>query len=114
MPFLDLIMGPDHVEDIALAVDRIRQTGESMVWSTWDERKNYSIPTLEAPPQSNPGASAFVNIIKGCDKFCSFCVVPFTRGREKSREAEEIYSEIRQLVDRGAKEIILLGQNVNA
>jgi tRNA-2-methylthio-N6-dimethylallyladenosine synthase len=114
MPFLDLIMGPDHVEDIALAVDRIRQTGESMVWSTWDERKNYSIPTLEAPPPGNPGASAFVNIIKGCDKFCSFCVVPFTRGREKSREAEEIYSEIRQLVDRGAKEIILLGQNVNA
>jgi len=114
MPFLDLIMGPDHVEDIAFAVDSIRQTGQPMVWNSWDLRKNYSIPALDAPLPRDPGPSAFVNIIKGCDKFCSFCVVPFTRGREKSREAGEIYGEIRQLLDRGAREIILLGQNVNA
>ncbi|UCD11417.1 MAG: tRNA (N6-isopentenyl adenosine(37)-C2)-methylthiotransferase MiaB [Nitrospinaceae bacterium] len=114
VPHLDLILGPDHVENIAHAVDCIRETGKPMVWNMWDERKNYSIPKLENSSLRHPGASAFVNIIKGCDKFCSFCVVPFTRGREKSREAEEIYNEIRQLVDQGAKEIILLGQNVNA
>ncbi len=114
MPHLDLIMGPDHVEDIVEAVDRIRETGRPMVWNRWDERKNYSIPDLEGPSPRAPGASAFVNIIKGCDKFCSFCVVPFTRGREKSREADEILHEAKSLVARGAKEIILLGQNVNA
>ena len=112
MPFLDLIMGPDQIEDIALAVDRVQTTRESLVWTQWDEQKNYSIPDLGGSYQKNP--SSFVNIIKGCDKFCSFCVVPFTRGREKSREAEEIYREISESVRRGAKEIVLLGQNVNA
>ncbi|MFQ5450924.1 MAG: tRNA (N6-isopentenyl adenosine(37)-C2)-methylthiotransferase MiaB [Nitrospinaceae bacterium] len=114
IPFLDFIMGPDHIEDLPLAVDRVRSTGEPLVWTDFDKAKHYSLPELGGPPLKDPGPSAFVNIIKGCDKFCSFCVVPFTRGREKSREAEEIYREIRQLVSRGAKEIILLGQNVNA
>jgi tRNA-2-methylthio-N6-dimethylallyladenosine synthase len=112
MPFLDFIIGPDSVEDIPLAVDRVRREGKPLVWTQFDREKLYSIPTVQ--PVKPPGPSAFVNIIKGCDKFCSFCVVPFTRGREKSREAVEIYGEVKQLVDLGAKEIILLGQNVNA
>lgn len=112
MPYLDFIIGPDAVEHILQVVGRVNQGEGPVLWTEFDSQKNYSIP--EQPLIKNPGPSAFVNIIKGCDKFCSFCVVPYTRGREKSREAEEIYAEIRQLVDRGAQEIILLGQNVNA
>ena len=114
IPFLDFIMGPDHVDSIPQAVEKVQSTGKPFVWNQFDDQKNYRIPELSGPTVKNPGASTFVNIIKGCDKFCSFCVVPFTRGREKSREAEEIYQEIRQLIGQGAKEIILLGQNVNA
>lgn len=114
IPFLDFILGPDHIEDIPRAVDRVLETQKPLIWNDFDEKKNYSIPQVLGQHQTNPNPSAFVNIIKGCDKFCSFCVVPFTRGREKSREAEEIYAEVRSLVNRGAKEIILLGQNVNA
>ena len=112
IPFLDFVMGPDAVEDIQQIVSRVNQGEGPVLWTEFDSQKNYSIP--EQTLVKDPGASAFVNIIKGCDKFCSFCVVPYTRGREKSREASEIYGEIRQLVDKGAKEIILLGQNVNA
>jgi tRNA-2-methylthio-N6-dimethylallyladenosine synthase len=114
MPFLDLILGPDGVENIVQAVDEVRNTNHPVVWTHFDSAKNYRIPELSNETPLHPGPSAFVNIIKGCDKFCTFCVVPFTRGREKSREAEEIEREVRLLVSRGAKEIILLGQNVNA
>ncbi len=112
IPYLDFVMGPDQIDDIAQAVDRVRDTGKSFVWTGFDREKSYTIPELPMPKA--PGPSTFVNIIKGCDKFCTFCVVPFTRGREKSREPEEIYREIRLLVEHGAKEIILLGQNVNS
>jgi tRNA-2-methylthio-N6-dimethylallyladenosine synthase len=112
IPFLDFIVGPDAVESIQQIVHRVELGEGPILWTEFDSQKNYSIP--EQPLIKEPSPSAFVNIIKGCDKFCSFCVVPFTRGREKSREAGEIYAEIRQLVDKGAKEIVLLGQNVNA
>ena len=112
IPFLDFIIGPDAVESIQHIVRRVNQGEGPVIWTEFDSEKKYSIP--EQPLIKNPGPSAYVNIIKGCDKFCSFCVVPYTRGREKSREAEEIYAEICQLVDKGAKEIVLLGQNVNA
>ncbi len=114
IPFLDFILGPDHVEDIPRAVDRFLETKKPLVWNDFDNKKNYSIPQVSDQRQTRSHPSAYVNIIKGCDKFCSFCVVPFTRGREKSREADEIYAEVRGLVQQGAKEIILLGQNVNA
>ena len=114
MPYLDFVMGPDQVEGIAQAVDRVRNTGKSFVWTGFDQEKVYSIPELSGDLPKAPGPSAFVNIIKGCDKFCTFCIVPFTRGREKSREPEELFKEIRHLVNHGAKEIILLGQNVNS
>ena len=112
VPFLDFIIGPDAIESIQHIIHRVNQGEGPVVWTEFDSQKNYSIPEQPLIKDSSP--SAFVNIIKGCDKFCSFCVVPYTRGREKSREAEEIYAEIRQLVDKGAKEIVLLGQNVNA
>lgn len=113
-PYLDFILGPDTVESIAQAIDQVKGQRRPLIWTEFDKEKKYSIPVLEDLPAIAPGPSAFVNIIKGCDKFCSFCIVPITRGREKSREADEIYQEVRQLVSQGAKEIILLGQNVNA
>ena len=114
MPFVDLVLGPDGVEHIVRMVDEVKEKKVPVVRTQFDVEENYSIPELSGETPLNPGPSAFVNIIKGCDKFCTFCVVPFTRGREKSREAEEIVQEVRLLVSRGAREIILLGQNVNA
>ena len=114
MPFVDLILGPDGIEHIVRVVDEIKLKNRPIVRTQFDAEENYSIPELSGETPLNPGPSAFINIIKGCDKFCTFCVVPFTRGREKSREANEIEQEVRLLVSRGAREIILLGQNVNA
>ncbi len=112
IPYLDFIIGPDHIEKIGQTVQHAAEKNEAVALAEFDRENSYSIPPVEGSRE--PGPSAFVNIIKGCDKFCSFCVVPFTRGREKSREADEILAEIRQLIDLGAREIILLGQNVNA
>ena len=114
MPFLDFVLGPDQVESIGKAVNFASATEKSFVWTGFDSEKKYSIPKISEDLPKNPGPSAFVNIIKGCDKFCTFCIVPFTRGREKSREPNELYQEIRHLIYHGAKEIILLGQNVNS
>lgn len=114
MPFLDFVLGPDQVEGIGRAVDLARESEKSFVWTGFDSEKKYSIPEIPGDLPKKPGPSAFVNIIKGCDKFCTFCIVPFTRGREKSREPDELYQEIRHLILHGAKEIILLGQNVNS
>lgn len=114
MPFLDFVLGPDQVEGIGKAVNRARESEKPFVWTGFDSEKIYSIPEISGDLPQKPGPSAFVNIIKGCDKFCTFCIVPFTRGREKSREPEELYQEIRHFIDHGAKEIILLGQNVNS
>ena len=77
----------------------------------------YSIPVSEVPPYQDiekHEMTRFVNIIKGCNNFCTFCVVPYTRGREKSRAKSEILDEIRALTQNGVKEIVLLGQNVNS
>ncbi|MDC0946763.1 tRNA (N6-isopentenyl adenosine(37)-C2)-methylthiotransferase MiaB [Nitrospinaceae bacterium] len=114
MPYLDFVLGPDQVEGIGKAVNRVHESEKPFVWTGFDSEKIYTIPEISGDLPQKTGASAFVNIIKGCDKFCTFCIVPFTRGREKSREPEELYQEIRHLIKQGAKEIILLGQNVNS
>ncbi|MFQ5483387.1 MAG: tRNA (N6-isopentenyl adenosine(37)-C2)-methylthiotransferase MiaB [Nitrospinaceae bacterium] len=112
MPFLDFILGPDAIESVPDLVAQVQARRQPLVRTRFDREKQYSIPPVATLKPAGP--SVFINIIKGCDKFCSFCVVPHTRGREKSREAEEIYREARSLVKRGAREIILLGQNVNS
>jgi len=114
IPYLDFVLGPDQVEGIGEAVDQVHESKKPFVWTGFDSEKIYTIPEISGDHPQKPGASAFVNIIKGCDKFCTFCIVPFTRGREKSREPEELYQEIRHLIKQGAREIILLGQNVNS
>tara|TARA_B100000686_G_C16769466_1_gene964087 strand:- start:1236 stop:2561 length:1326 start_codon:yes stop_codon:yes gene_type:complete len=110
-PGLDLVLGPDAIENVAQAIE-VAKTSKPLVWTEFDSAREYSIPNMQDNRYQGP--SAFVNIIKGCDKFCSFCIVPFTRGREKSRDADEIYREAAQKIANGAREIILLGQNVNS
>ncbi|MDH4467454.1 MAG: tRNA (N6-isopentenyl adenosine(37)-C2)-methylthiotransferase MiaB [Bacteriovoracaceae bacterium] len=110
-PQLDFAFGTDVIDNIGDMVYRTYAGDEKFSITTWDKTNDYSIETKIAPgtPQ------AFVNIIKGCDKFCSYCIVPFTRGREKSRRLQEVVNDVKKLVEySGIQEITLLGQNVNS
>jgi tRNA-2-methylthio-N6-dimethylallyladenosine synthase len=126
LPFLDLIFGPDHIDELPSLLSRamegkitaqtFRKPGP-LTETTFQTDQSYSIPIDLAEPwvdNERFEATKFVNIIKGCNNFCTYCVVPYTRGREKSRPVEEIENEIRFFVAKGVKEIVLLGQNVNS
>jgi tRNA-2-methylthio-N6-dimethylallyladenosine synthase len=108
---LDFAFGTDVIDNIGEMVYRAYAGERKFTVTAWDRSDNYSIETkiTQGTPQ------AFVNIIKGCDKFCSYCIVPFTRGREKSRRLEEVVTDIKRLVEySGIQEVTLLGQNVNS
>ncbi len=110
VPLLDFVFGPDNIDDLPGLVSDVYEKNQKLVRAKFEHGKPYQIQTLIR----NAGVSTFVNITKGCDNFCTFCVVPFTRGRERSRTMVEILEDIRNLVKRGAKEVTLLGQNVNS
>ncbi len=108
---LDFAFGTDVIDNIGEMVYRAYAGEKKFTVTAWDRSDNYSIETkiTQGTPQ------AFVNIIKGCDKFCSYCIVPFTRGREKSRRLAEVVTDIKRLVEySGIQEVMLLGQNVNS
>lgn len=108
---LDFAFGTDVIDNIGEMVYRAYAGEKKFTVTSWDRSDNYSIETkiTQGTPQ------AFVNIIKGCDKFCSYCIVPFTRGREKSRRLVEVVNDVRRLVEySGIQEVMLLGQNVNS
>ena len=108
---LDFAFGTDVIDNIGEMVYRAYAGERKFTVTSWDRSDNYSIETkiTQGTPQ------AFVNIIKGCDKFCSYCIVPFTRGREKSRRLEEVVTDVKRLVEySGIQEVTLLGQNVNS
>jgi tRNA-2-methylthio-N6-dimethylallyladenosine synthase len=108
---LDFAFGTDVIDNIGEMVYRAYAGEKKFTVTAWDRSDNYSIETklTQGTPQ------AFVNIIKGCDKFCSYCIVPFTRGREKSRRLDEVVTDVRRLVEySGIQEVTLLGQNVNS
>jgi tRNA-2-methylthio-N6-dimethylallyladenosine synthase len=108
---LDFAFGTDVIDNIGEMVYRAYSGERKFAVTSWDRSENYSIETKI----THGSPMAFVNIIKGCDKFCSYCIVPFTRGREKSRRLEEIVKDIRRLVEfSGVQEVMLLGQNVNS
>ncbi len=115
-PYIDLIFGPDQIEELPALLEKA-STSRSTTVQTGFNKEPYSIPVDVTPPwmdENKQTVSKFINIIKGCNNFCTFCVVPYTRGREKSRPSAEITAEAAFFVERGVKEIVLLGQNVNS
>lgn len=121
-PMIDFVFGTDAIDSLPeLLNDLYRKEQElleqkgkpsqgKIVKAQFAHREPYHVETLVR----NPGVSTFVNITKGCDNFCTFCVVPFTRGREKSRPLSHVLVDIKSLLKRGVKEVTLLGQNVNS
>jgi tRNA-2-methylthio-N6-dimethylallyladenosine synthase len=109
-PYVDIVFGPQTLHRLPEMYDSVIHSRKSLVDVSFPKAEKFSLlpKTLDIKP------SAFVSIMEGCSKFCSFCVVPYTRGLEISRDPEGILDEIKDLADRGTKEINLLGQNVNA
>ncbi|WP_028575677.1 tRNA (N6-isopentenyl adenosine(37)-C2)-methylthiotransferase MiaB [Desulfonatronovibrio hydrogenovorans] len=110
-PFVRLVFGTDGLAMVPAALQRLEKD-EHLKISLLDFQDLYPERTNHWPDKLGP--QAFVNIMQGCDNFCAYCIVPYTRGRQKSRSSAEILRECRELVDRGVKEITLLGQNVNS
>ncbi|HYN53865.1 MAG TPA: tRNA (N6-isopentenyl adenosine(37)-C2)-methylthiotransferase MiaB [Methylotenera sp.] len=109
-PYVDVVFGPQTLHRLPEMIKSSQVSGESQVDITFPEIEKFD----HLPPPRVEGASAFLSIMEGCSKYCSFCVVPYTRGEEVSRPFEAILTEAVQLAEQGVKEITLLGQNVNA
>ncbi len=109
-PFVDLVFGPQTIHRLPEMLAQVRRDGRRQVDVSFPEIEKFD--RLPAPRAT--GATAFVSIMEGCSKFCSYCVVPYTRGEEMSRPAAAVLEEVRQLASQGVGEITLLGQNVNA
>ncbi|HMB91439.1 MAG TPA: tRNA (N6-isopentenyl adenosine(37)-C2)-methylthiotransferase MiaB [Rhodothermales bacterium] len=109
---VDLVVGPDAYRDLPRLLGLNEETGQSAVNVQLSREETYA--DIAPVRYDTNGVSAFVSIMRGCDNMCAFCVVPFTRGRERSRPATSILAECAQLVDEGYKEVTVLGQNVNS
>ena len=109
-PYVDLVFGPQTLHRLPELIARRRASGEAQVDISFPEIEKFD----HLPPARVEGAAAFVSIMEGCSKYCSFCVVPYTRGEEFSRPLGDILDEIRHLAAHGVMEVTLLGQNVNA
>jgi len=109
---VDLVVGPDAYRDLPRLLDVAGETGQAAVNVQLSREETYA--DIAPVRYDTNGLSAFVSIMRGCDNMCSFCVVPFTRGRERSRPATSILAECAQLVEQGFKEVTVLGQNVNS
>ncbi len=109
-PFVDLVFGPQTLHRLPGMIEARRRSGRPQVDIAFPEIEKFD----HLPPARVDGASAFVSIMEGCSKYCSFCVVPYTRGEEVSRPFDDVLTDVADLTDRGVKEITLLGQNVNA
>src|SRR5262249_3081775 len=108
-PFVDLVFGPQTLHRLPEMMAQLRRTGRPVVDVSFPEIEKFD--HLPAPHAA--GATAFVSIMEGCSKYCSFCIVPFTRGDEVSRPFDSVLAEVRALAAQGVSEVTLLGQNVN-
>ncbi len=109
-PYVDLVFGPQTLHRLPELIDARRSSGRPQVDVSFPEIEKFD----RLPPARVEGPSAFVSIMEGCSKYCSFCVVPYTRGEEVSRPFDDVLTEVADLADQGVKEVTLLGQNVNA
>ena len=110
-PVVELVVGPQAYHNLPELIARAARHSGDVLDTSFDAIDKFDALPLE---RTNAGVSAYLSIQEGCDKFCAFCVVPYTRGAEFSRPFEKVMDEARSLADNGAKEITLLGQNVNA
>ena len=114
-PYVDIVVGPQAYHRLPDMVARARRERRAAVDTSMPADSRFDhLPEELAGPQPGRGVSSFLTIQEGCDRFCTFCVVPYTRGAEESRPAADVEAEARRLVAAGAREIVLLGQNVNA
>ena len=109
-PYVDVVFGPQTLHRLPELIAKRQQTGKSQVDISFPEIEKFDA----LPPPRVDGPAAFVSIMEGCSKYCSFCVVPYTRGEEVSRPFEDVLTEVADLADQGVREVTLLGQNVNA
>ena len=109
-PYVDVVFGPQTLHRLPDLLAKRARLGKPQVDISFPEIEKFD----HLPPARVEGASAFVSIMEGCSKYCSYCVVPYTRGEEVSRPFEDVLVEVAGLADQGVKEITLLGQNVNA
>jgi tRNA-2-methylthio-N6-dimethylallyladenosine synthase len=109
-PYVDVVFGPQTLHRLPQMLQARRDTGQAQVDTSFPEIEKFDhLPN----PKTTPG-SAYLSIMEGCSKYCTFCVVPYTRGEEVSRPLADVLREVQQLVAQGVKEVMLLGQNVNA
>jgi tRNA-2-methylthio-N6-dimethylallyladenosine synthase len=109
-PFVDLVFGPQTLHRLPQMIAELRRTGRAVVDVSFPEIEKFD----HLPPPRAEGARAYVSVMEGCSKYCSFCIVPYTRGEEVSRSFDSVLAEVRQLASQGVCEVTLLGQNVNA
>jgi tRNA-2-methylthio-N6-dimethylallyladenosine synthase len=109
-PFVDLVFGPQTLHRLPALIGELRRTGRPVVDVSFPEIEKFD----HLPAPRAEGARAFVSVMEGCSKYCSFCIVPYTRGDEISRPFDSVLGEVRQLAAQGVVEVTLLGQNVNA
>jgi tRNA-2-methylthio-N6-dimethylallyladenosine synthase len=111
-PVVDIVVGPQSLHRLADLVAEVSSTGKVLVETDFPAEEKFA--ELPQRADGKRQVSAFVTVQEGCDKFCTFCVVPYTRGSEYSRTPGEVVAEVERLVERGVREVTLLGQNVNA
>ena len=109
-PFVDIVFGPQTLHRLPELLEDVRAGGRAVVDVSFPEIEKFD----RLPEPKAEGPTAFVSIMEGCSKYCSFCVVPYTRGEEISRPFDDVIAEVARLADQGVKEVNLLGQNVNA
>ena len=109
-PFVDIVFGPQTLHRLPEMIDSVSRDGKAVVDISFPEIEKFD----RMPEPRAEGPSAFVSIMEGCSKYCTFCVVPYTRGEEISRPLDDVITEVAQLAAQGVKEVNLLGQNVNA
>ena len=109
-PYVDLVFGPQTLHRLPQMIRERRRSGKPQVDISFPEIEKFD----NLPPASVEACTAFVSIMEGCSKYCSFCVVPYTRGEEVSRPFDDVLTEVAGLADQGVREVTLLGQNVNA